>query len=68
MNKARTTENEATKLSKETLDAMEELGTVLKSIYLRLKNEGFEMEDGKLVKLSENEQETKNRRGNAKGN
>ncbi len=68
MNKARTTKHEEPKLSKETLDAMEELGMVLKTIYLRLKKEGYEMVDGKLVNLSENERETKNRGEDSKGN
>ncbi len=67
MSKAHTTKKEAPKLSEETLDAMEELGTVLKTIYLRLKNEGFEMVDGKLVNVSENEQETKDRGEDSKG-
>lgn len=37
-------------LSEETIHAMEELGLVLKSIYLEMKKEGYEMVDGKLVK------------------
>ncbi|MCA9355353.1 hypothetical protein KC865_02270 [Candidatus Kaiserbacteria bacterium] len=44
-------------LSNDTLDAMEELGSVLKTIYLRMKCEGYAMVDGKIVKINENENE-----------
>ena len=38
-----------TDLSEETLVAMEELGTVLKSIFLRMQKEGYQMVDGVIV-------------------
>ncbi len=43
-------------LSEETLDALEEFGTVLKTIYLRLKNEGYRIIDGRLVNINQHEQ------------
>jgi len=55
MNTVQTTEYQAPKLSKETIDAMEELGTVLKTVYLRMKKEGYTIVDGKVVKANENE-------------
>lgn len=55
MNTVQTTEYRAPKLSKETIDAMEELGTVLKTIYLRMKKEGYIIVDGKVVNANENE-------------
>ena len=48
-------------LSKETLNAMEELGTVLKTIYVRMQKEGYRIVDGKMVNTKEYEtQATKN--------
>ncbi len=38
------------KLSKETLDALEELGEVIKSIRTRMYNEGYEIVDGVVKK------------------
>ncbi len=38
------------KLSKETLDALEELGEVIKSIRTRMYNEGYEIVDGVVQK------------------
>lgn len=38
------------KLSKETLDALEELGEVIKSIRIRMYNEGYEIVDGVVQK------------------
>jgi len=38
------------KLSKETLDALEELGVVIKSIRTRMYNEGYEIVDGVVQK------------------
>lgn len=38
------------KLSKETLDALEELGAVIKSIRTRMYNEGYEIVDGVVQK------------------
>lgn len=46
-----------TTLSSDTLDAMEELGGVLKTIFLRMKREGYAIVDGKIVKINENENE-----------
>ncbi|MCA9362854.1 hypothetical protein H6781_00990 [Candidatus Nomurabacteria bacterium] len=46
-----------TTLSSDTLDAMEELGDVLKIIFLRMKREGYAMVDSKIVKINENENE-----------
>lgn len=37
-------------LSKETLDALEELGDVLRSIHKRMVSEGYEIVDGKIRK------------------
>lgn len=42
-------------LDKGSLSAMEELGTVLKTIYLRMKKEGYKIVDGQMVKINENE-------------
>lgn len=36
-------------LSEDTLGAMEELGTVLKTIYVRMQKEGYQIVDGKMV-------------------
>lgn len=44
-------------LSTDTLDAMEELGLVLKRIYLRMQKEGYRIVDGKMMNINENEQE-----------
>lgn len=44
-----TTRNTQT-LTQEALDAVEVLGTVLKPIYLRMKNEGYSVVDGKVIK------------------
>ncbi len=38
------------KLSKDTLDALEELGAVIKSIRTRMYNEGYEIVDGVVQK------------------
>ncbi len=38
------------KLSKETLDALEELGAVIKSVRTRMYNEGYEIVDGVVQK------------------
>jgi len=46
-----------TTLSNDTLDAMEELGNVLKTIYMRMKREGYAIVEGKIVKINENENE-----------
>ncbi len=37
------------KLSQETIDAVEELCSVLKPIYLEMKREGYVFKDGKVV-------------------
>ena len=42
-------------LSKESLDALEKFGTVLKRIYTRLHKEGYRMVDGKLIKTNRHE-------------
>lgn len=42
-------------LSKDTLGAMEELGTVLKTIYVRMQKEGYRIVDGKMVYKNEDE-------------
>jgi len=42
-------------LSKDTLDAMEELGTVLKTIYVRMQREGYRIVDGKMVYENDDE-------------
>jgi len=42
-------------LDKGSLDAMEELGTVLKTIYLRMQKEGYKIVNGQMVQLNENE-------------
>lgn len=55
MSTVQTTENKAPKLSKETVGAMEELGTVLKAIYIRMKRDGYVIVEGKMVKINENE-------------
>lgn len=46
------------KLSQDSLSALEELGYILKPIYLRMKSEGYVVIDGLLVK--QNEYENKN--------
>lgn len=43
-------------LSEVTVRAMEELGSVLKPIYLRMKKEGWVLKDGKMIKQHENEE------------
>jgi len=43
-------------LSKDTLGAMEELGTVLKTIYVRMQKEGCRIVDGKMVYENDNEE------------
>jgi hypothetical protein len=42
-------------LSDGSLKALEELASVLKPIYLRMKKEGYSMVNGHLVKIKENE-------------
>jgi hypothetical protein len=42
-------------LTKDSLSALEELGGVLKPIYLRMKKEGYGIVDGRVVNLNENE-------------
>ena len=42
------------KLSQESLVAMEELGTVLKAVFLRMKDEGYVISDGKMIQINEN--------------
>jgi hypothetical protein len=42
-------------LSDSSLKALEELASVLKPIYLRMKKEGYGMVNGRLVKIKENE-------------
>jgi hypothetical protein len=44
-------------LSKDSLEALENLGMVLKPIYLRMKKEGYGIVNGKVVKLNEYENE-----------
>lgn len=41
-------------LSEDTLDALEELGGILKTIYIRMKKEGYDIVDGEVVKINEN--------------
>lgn len=43
----------------ETITAMNELGSVLESIYQRLRNEGYRMEDGKIIQTIQNEDNIK---------
>jgi hypothetical protein len=43
------------KLSQDSLEALEELASILKPIYLRMKKEGYTVISGHLVKLNENE-------------
>lgn len=40
-------------LSKETLSALEQLGLALKAVYLRLRKEGYQLKDGKIIKSAE---------------
>lgn len=40
-------------LSDETLRALEQLGLVLKAVYLRLRKEGYQLKDGKIIKSDE---------------
>lgn len=42
-------------LSDEALNAMEELGLVLKQIHLRMRREGYIIKDGKVVKEDESD-------------
>lgn len=42
-------------LSKDTLGAMEDLGTVLKTIYVRMQKEGYRIVDGKMVYKNDDE-------------
>jgi hypothetical protein len=42
--------NKKLPLSKETLDALEQLGEVLRGIYKRMNSEGYEIIDGKICK------------------
>lgn len=44
-------------LSDEAVEALENLGEVLKPIYLRMKREGYGIVDGEVVKLNENDYE-----------
>ena len=44
-----------TVLTKDTLDAMEELGLVLKTIYLRMQKDGYRIKDGVMVNENNNE-------------
>lgn len=48
-------EYEASKPSKEAFDAMEELGLVLKTIYLRMQKDGYRIKDGVMVNENDNE-------------
>lgn len=50
----------STVLSQNTLDAMEELGTVLKTIYVRMQKDGYRIVDGKMVNTNENETQATN--------
>ena len=36
---------------------MEELGNVLKSVYVEIKKEGYRMVDGKIIKIERDERE-----------
>lgn len=47
-------------LSESSLRAMEELGVVLKSVYLRIQRDGYKLKDGQIVRDNENEQEDTN--------
>lgn len=51
----KTTDNNKVALSECSLEALENLGVVLKPIYLRMKREGYGIVDGELVKINENE-------------
>jgi hypothetical protein len=52
-------------LSKETLEALEELGTVLRGIHKRIVREGYQLKDGCIQKKSNNEYfNQKQNRGN----
>ena len=51
----KTTDTKKVALSECSLEALENLGVVLKPIYLRMKREGYGIVDGKLVKINENE-------------
>lgn len=44
-----------TVLSQDSLQALEELASILKPIYLRMKKEGYVVINGRLVKPNENE-------------
>jgi hypothetical protein len=41
-------------LSKETIDALEELGGVLKGIHKRMLSEGYEIKNGCIIKIETN--------------
>lgn len=49
-------------LSKDTLAAMEELGLVLKSIYLEMRKKGYRMIDGKIVRVDDGQEKETERR------
>lgn len=44
-----------TVLPKGSLDAMEELGLVLKTVYLRMQKDGYHIKDGVMVNENDNE-------------
>lgn len=50
MNKTPSQTKQPYLLPAETIAAMEELGLVLKAVYLRLKTEGYQWKDGHLIK------------------
>lgn len=51
----KTTDPTKASLSECSLEALENLGVVLKPIYLRMKRKGYGIVDGELVKINENE-------------
>ncbi len=49
-----TTKNEEKdQLSKETVEALQNLCSILKPIYLRMKREGYDIVDGQLIKRND---------------
>jgi len=51
----KTTDTPNVALSEFSLEALDNLGAVLKPIYLRMKREGYGIVDGEVVKINENE-------------